>query len=260
MPGSKSLKKGAYNMEDKFFDMRNKVFIAIIISIMLFGCTSKETQYQGSFEGRSYRFVNLIRNQIFSKAYSQQLSVDGLSALSIDDKTTSKGYPYNLAIYGQVPHVILDSHSYTYKNGYDDTAQNLAVLYVSPEKFSEADFKYFASFFSREWLVIKNKVPLSQGYRNLQIVALVYGTDEQFTRKFKNNSTKTTIEVWTDGQIHYRTGDAIQSTNLSAKVQMPGNKIYLLNPFSTFTPESLKEYKDQNGKPVYDYFTIEERQ
>ena len=226
----------------------------------LFGCTSKKTQYQGSFEGKSYQVVNVSRNQIFSKAYSQQLSVEGLPVLSIDDKTTGKGYPYNFDIYQPVPHELPDTNSYAYKNEYDDTATNYAVLYINPQHFSLADFKNFVSFFRNEWPGIKDKVVLNQGYRTLHIVALVYGTDEQFTRRFKNDSNETTIEVWTDGEIHYHAGDAIQSTNLSEKVQMPGNKIYLSKPFSTFTPESLKDYKDQSGKSMYDYFTIEEQQ
>lgn len=42
-----------------------------------------------------YRFRQVTKNQSFNKAYSQTLTIAGIaSTLSIDDKSTSPGYPH----------------------------------------------------------------------------------------------------------------------------------------------------------------------
>ena len=222
--------------------------ITIITIAMLWGCTSKDELYKGNFEGKQYSFQQLTKNQGFNKAYSQALKIESVSAtLHIDDKNTSPGYPYSFDIYKDVPHIILDSVSYQYKNEYDDTAKHFAVLYIHPEKFSKEDFEVFSKFFQKEWLEINSKVPLNQGYRSLQIVALVYGTDKQFTNRFEN--AQQSIEVWTDGQIHYSAGaGSLESTNLSRKVQIPGAFIYLEE--GKFSIDDLRAFRNKKDRPL----------
>lgn len=198
---------------------------------MLWGCTSKEELYKGSFEGKAYIFQQVTKNQVFNKAYSQTLNIEGISnTLHIDAETTSAGYPYSFDIYKNVPHIILDSISYQYKNEYDDTAKHFAALYINPDKFSKGDFEVFSDFFQNEWQSIQSKVPLNQGYRTLQIVALVHATDKQFEQKYLNKETSSikTITIRTDGQVLYsEAAGSVQSTNLSEKIQMPGKIIYV---------------------------------
>ena len=222
---------------------------------MLWGCTSKDELYKGNFEGKEYRFQQVTKNQGFNKAYSQTLKIETVSnVLHIDDKNTSPGYPYSFDMYKGVLHIILDSVSYQYKNGYDNTAKDFAVLYVHPNKFSTEDFEVFSKFFQNEWQNIKSKVPLNQGYRTLQIVALVYGTDEQFTHRFENG--KQSIEVWTDGQVNYSSGaGSVQSINLSEKIQMPGKKIYV-SENGQFTMDELRAFRNKKDKPLEMEFDV----
>ena len=222
---------------------------------MLWGCTSKDELYKGNFEGKEYRFQQVTKNQGFNKAYSQTLKIETVSnVLHIDDKNTSPGYPYSFDMYKGVLHIILDSVSYQYKNGYDNTAKDFAVLYVHPNKFSKEDFEVFSKFFQNEWQNIKSKVPRNQGYRTLQIVALVYGTDEQFTHRFENG--KQSIEVWTDGQVNYSSGaGSVQSINLSEKIQMPGKKIYV-SENGQFTMDELRAFRNKKDKPLEMEFDV----
>lgn len=234
--------------------MKNLI-ITITSIAMLWGCTSKDELYKGNFEGKEYRFQQVTKNQGFNKAYSQTLKIETVSnVLHIDDKNTSPGYPYSFDMYKGVLHIILDSVSYQYKNGYDNTAKDFAVLYVHPNKFSKEDFEVFSKFFQNEWQNIKSKVPLNQGYRTLQIVALVYGTDEQFTHRFENG--KQSIEVWTDGQVNYSSGaGSVQSINLSEKIQMPGKKIYV-SENGQFTMDELRAFRNKKDKPLEMEFDV----
>lgn len=234
--------------------MKNLI-ITITSIAMLWGCTSKDELYKGNFEGKEYRFQQVTKNQGFNKAYSQTLKIETVSnVLHIDDKNTSPGYPYSFDMYKGVLHIILDSVSYQYKNGYDNTAKDFAVLYVHPNKFSTEDFEVFSKFFQNEWQNIKSKVPLNQGYRTLQIVALVYGTDEQFTHRFENG--KQSIEVWTDGQVNYSSGaGSVQSINLSEKIQMPGKKIYV-SENGQFTMDELRAFRNKKDKPLEMEFDV----
>jgi len=220
---------------------------------MLWGCTSKEELYNGIFEGKPYAFQQVTKNQGFNKAYSQTLKMEGISnTLHIDAETTSPGYPYSFDVYRNVPHIILDSVSYQYKNEYDDTAKHFAVLYIHPDKFSKEDFEVLTDFFQSEWQNIKNKIPLNQGYRALQIVALVYGTDKQFERIYLNKETSATktITVQTDGQILYsETSGSVQSTNISEKIRMPEKAIYVQQG-GQYSLDELCAFRSNKDRPL----------
>ncbi|GAB3999619.1 hypothetical protein GCM10028807_50360 [Spirosoma daeguense] len=224
---------------------------------MIWGCTSKKEQFIGIADGKSYTFYTHTVNRIFNKAYYQSLQLAGIQKpLPIDDKTTSPGYPYSLEVYKNVPHVVIDSVSHTYQNNYDESGKNFAVLYVNPQDFSRRNFEDFAHFFQTEWLCVKTNVALQQGYRSLNIVALVYGTDEQFTHHFANG--KESIDVWTDGAIYYDTGNgSLESTNLSKKVQMPG-EIIAVQKNGKFSLADLKNYRDKINKSLSSYFQLKE--
>lgn len=227
--------------------------IVVLIIVILCGCTSKEELYNGNFEEKSYTFQQITKNQGFNKAYSQQLKVDGISkTLSISDKTTSPGYPYSFDIYKNVPHVILDSVTYLYNNKYEDAATNFAVLYIHPDRFSKEDFDFLSLFFRTEWPLIKNKIPLFQGYRSLQLVALVYGTDSQFELQYINKETPITktITVQTDGRILYSEAfGTLQSTNLSDKIQMPGAVIYVQEG-GQYSIDDLRGFRSKRDRPL----------
>ncbi|MGC4232924.1 MAG: hypothetical protein QM594_08090 [Niabella sp.] len=231
-----------------------KNLIIVITSIaMLWGCISKNELYKGNLEGKEYRFQQVTKNQGFNKAYSQTLKIEGISnGLDINAESTSPGYPYSFNIYKDIPYIILDSVSYQYKNEYNDAAKHFATLYINPDKFSKDDFEQFADFFQNEWNNIKNKVPLNQGYRTLQIVALVYGTDKQFERQYMNKETPATktITIKTDGQILYSeaTG-SVQSTNLSEKIQMPGKIIYVEKD-GQYSIDNLRAFKSNKDRPL----------
>lgn len=226
---------------------------------MLWGCTSKEELYKGNFEGKSYSFQQVMKKQIFNKAYSQTLKIEGISKiLSIDAETASPGYPYSFDIYKDVPHIVLDTVSYQYKNEYDDTAKNFATLYIHPDKFSKEDFELLSNFFTTEWQSIKSKVPLNQGYRMLNIVALVYGTDKQFERQYLNKETPATktITVQTDGQILYSEAKgSVQSINISDKLQMPGKIIYKTD--GQYSLDDLRAFRSSKDRPLELDFKME---
>lgn len=224
---------------------------------MFWGCTSKKEQFSGHFEDQPYTFYDLTLNRVFNKAYYQSLELRGVQkSVRIDDKTTSPGYPYSLNIYKNVPHVIIDNLSHTYQNNYDESGKDYAVLYVNPQDFSRENFKTLADFFQTEWLRIKTNVTLQQGYRSLTIVALVYGTDEQFIHRFENGNER--IEVWTDGTINYSPGDgSLESTNLSKKVHMPGD-IITVRKNGKFSLTDLQKFRDKTDKSLDAYFQFQE--
>ena len=238
--------------------MRNLILTLTTIT-MLWGCTSKEELNKGSFDGKSYTIQQVTKNQGFNKAYSQTLKIEGIpKTLSIDAESTSPGYPYSFDMYKDVPHIILDSVSYQYKNEYDDTAKNFVALYIHPDKFSKEDFELLSKFFTTEWQNINSNVPLNQGYRTLSIVALVYGTDKQFERQYLNKETPATktITIQTDGQILYSEAKgAMQSINLSDKVQMPGKIIYKTD--GQYSLDDLRAFRSSKDRPLELDFKIE---
>ncbi len=227
---------------------------------MFWSCASKDDLYKGDFEGKQYRFKQVTKNQIFNKGYSQELKINGISgALHIDAENTSPGYPYSFSIYKEVPHAIIDSNAYQYNNIFEDKAKKFSVLYVRPDKFSKNDFEKFVHFFQTEWQKIKNSVPLNQGYRTLDIVALVYGTDKQFEKQYlnKEDGGKKSITIQTDGQILYsESANSVQSTNLSNKVQMPGNRIEVKEG-GQYTLETLRMFRSKKDRSLELDFVVE---
>lgn len=221
---------------------------------MLWGCSSKKLQYEGKFENRKYTIYNVSQKNIFATQYFQRLDIKGLPSLKINSTSTSMGMPYSFEIYKPAPHVILDSTSFSYAEKFEQESSNHATLYIDPQRFSKEQYGILSSFFTKEWPAIKAAVPLNQGYRKLNIVALVYGTDAQFSHSFTYDEKA--LEVWTDGQVHLNNGRSIQSTNLSNRVEMPGFRLTLRQPHSPFTMESLDDYKDGSGKTIKDYFHI----
>lgn len=236
--------------------MRKIILTQLISGMLLFGCTSKKMQHSGTFQEKKYTIINVTNDYLTNEAYSQDLQIEGMPVLHIDDINVSKGYPYSFDIFKSTSYEILDSTSISYQNEYDSQARNYAVLYIDPARFSEADFKFFASFFKEEWPKIKDSILLEHGYRRLQPVAIVYGNDAQFSHSFKNPENQHSIEVWTDGEVHYDIGDGVQSANMSFKVQMPGNRIFITKPYTLLNSENITQYKDSNGKTLGDFFEL----
>ena len=56
---------------------------------MLWGCTSKEELYKGSFEGKHTFFNRLLKTRCSIKRYLQTLKIEGINTLHIDAETTS---------------------------------------------------------------------------------------------------------------------------------------------------------------------------
>ncbi len=222
----------------------------------LWGCSRKETLYSGNFDGRDYSFYHHTANRVFNKAYYQSFRLEGVrSTVQISDQTTSKGYPYSFDIYSEVPHGIIDSTTYQYQHVYDGRSTAYSVLYIDPAQFQPAEFGQLLSFFQSAWPAIQSKVPLFQGYRTLHPVALVYGTDQQFEKTYRYGDE--TITIWTDGTIAYSPSKgALESSNLSNKVQMPGKMIYV-EKGGPFTIDGLEAFKDGKGRSIGDDFRIE---
>lgn len=232
----------------------NQILI-LILSVFSWGCSSKKEQYRGSFNDLKYTLYDVTKKDIIAKHYYQQLKIEGLPTLDINYKTTNMGIPYSFELFSAVPHVVLDSSTYAYSNVFEQKSTHFATLYVDPDRFSTKQFETLKEFFTKEWTRIKDSVTLKQGFRELQFVALVYGTDKQFSRYFKHGDE--TIEVWTNGDVHLSFANrSLQSTNLSPKVQMPGFRLILRQPYQPFTFEDLYKYKDHDGKTLMDYFTI----
>ena len=226
------------------------------IAVMFWGCSAKSELLSGAFEGSAYRFVRVDKNRIINTVSYPVLRMDGIPDLLIDEKTTSAGYPYSFSIYQDVPHVLLDSSTYQYSGAYDERARNFVVLYISPDRFSERQRDILFRFFRTEYPRVQSNLSLRQEYRSLNPVAVVYGTADDFNRRFVHNAGEA-LEVWTDGEVHYRPMDgSVQSTNLGEWVQMPGKRIILREPYEPFTRERLREYKDANGKTLEDYFEL----
>ncbi len=224
--------------------------------MLLWGCSSKKAAYQGNINGKEYIIYNVTKNNVFAKHLYQRLDINGSPSLTINYETTTMGTPYSLDIYNHVPNLVLNS-AIQYTNTYTEESTNNTVLYIHPARFSAKDFETFKTFFSEEWPKIKNRVTLKQGYRELNIVALVFGNDDQFKHIFKSGDKA--LEVWTNGDVHLNTNNrSLESTNLSSKVQMPGYRLTLRQPYQPFNLDSLKIYKDASGKNITDYFTIEE--
>lgn len=226
--------------------------------LTLAACSSKNIVYSGVHHGKKLTVKNVREKSLFNDYFYQTLKLGSLPELEIKDITTNKGVPYSMDLYTNRPHYFSDTAEITYLNQVD-TARNVnAILYLSPGKFSKNAFEQYAAFFNNGWHAIKDSIILDQGYRTLNIIGLVHGSDKDFELNFsgEHEGSQVILSVWTNGEIHYKFSGGIQSTNLSAKVQMPGKIILLKKEGGSLTPEILRAFKDAGGKNLYDYFVV----
>jgi len=224
----------------------------------LIGCTSKNTIHTSKYEGQEVTIKNVKKKSLFNDYFYQTLQLGSLPELKITDVTSNRGMPYSMDLYADAPHYLIDAGHTPYLNSIDTARVVNAILYLSPDEFSKAAFEKYAGFFKNGWDAVKDNIVLDQGYRSLKIAGLVHGSDKDFERNFsgEDDGRKVILSVWTNGEIHYKFNGGLQSTNLSPKVQMPGKIVLLRKEGGSLTPEVLRNFKDEKGKSMYDYFIV----
>ena len=221
--------------------------------VVLHSCNTRTTIYKGQYNGQTIEVKNIEKKDPFSLKLSQTIQLGNLKPLEISEFTTNGGMPFSDDLYGNTIHQFMDTtHS-------DEIANNPALkvmLYVSPEKYSVDEFNQYAAFMRSEWTKIKDKIELNQGYRKINIGGMLYGKDEDFEQIFTTQNGYA-VTIKTNGDIFYgRKG--VESTNLSHKVGMPGKVIMLLKQGGDLNMMKLKDFKDKNGKTLFDYFNIKQ--
>lgn len=233
--------------------------IALLSSLL--GCTNRTESFAGEVEGRRLQATAFERRVPFSDTFWTTLRWGDLPPIAVDSESTSPGAPYSLDVYRGAPVAAADGATQAYSNAatFDRDAPVPVMLYLDPAKFSRGEFDQYAAFFESGWPQVADRIGLSQGYRQVAIVGLVHGRDADFVQRFERagDAAGVRIEVWTDGSVHYRTDRSISSSNLSAKVQMPGSRI-LLRGGGPFTMQDLQQYRDAAGRALTEVFEVVE--
>lgn len=207
--------------------------------------------YETEYNGQKIQVKNVEKKRLFSTKLYQSMQVGKLKALEISEFTTSMGMPYSDDIYGNAPHIYIDSLPP------GDGSKVKVMLYLSPQRYSPEAFERYAAFMRSGWQEIKDKIVLDQGYRTIDIGGIVYGNDADFEQIFRNEHNKT-ITIKTNGDIFYGDDYGVESVNLSDRVAMPGKVIRILKAGGVISKDNLRDYKDKSGKSPEAYFGVEE--
>jgi hypothetical protein len=171
--------------------------------------------------------------------------------------------PYTDDVYGNAPHAYIDTTAfYRLEKRYDGDTVRSTMLYLSPKKFTKAEFEEYADFFKNKWNEAESSINKEYGYLSNHIVGLVYGTPQTFTKTFslQKEKSKLYFTITPDGAIEYMEDDgrttSFNGSSLSEKVQMPGKLIFIDGKYS-FTIEDMRQYKDEKGKTMEDYFAVQ---
>lgn len=230
---------------------------ALLLSLL--GCDQRTQLYAGDVHGQRLTVFETRQRGPLRFEVWPVLRWGDLPALPLRFEATSRGAPYSLDLYGDVPVVVIDDPVgyYTESLAHEDLAPVMA--YLDPATFSRQDFERYAVFFRDVWPQVAGQVTLRNGGRSFHVIGLVHGkSDADFVRSYRRDGDPAgqQIEVWTNGEIHFKVSSGgLESTNLSRKVQLPG-QVIALSADGRFTLEVLRSYRSLAGTTLMDDFEL----
>lgn len=231
----------------------------------LFSCKHTTVTYKGEYKGKEVIIKSIERKGFSSNSIEYEVHYGDLKPFLLDAYTSDLyDRPYSDDLFGGAPRHYFDTAHSAYKNEIDFEREiRPTMLYMSPKKFSREDFEAYADFFEHKWAPYAKDTNKEWTYIREHYVGIVYGDKETFTRFFygQEQGKPYYFDITPSGLIEYHEGTpktevSCQGSGLSNKVQMPG-KIILLTDTTTFNLDKLRSYKDDKGKSMEDYFTIQ---
>ncbi|GAB3556923.1 hypothetical protein GCM10027577_45160 [Spirosoma fluminis] len=235
----------------------------LFLLLGLLSCDNWKAIRAGTFKGAAYQLQSLETKGFSTNRIDYAIKLDGEKRVVIDAMTTDWGPPYADDLYGKARRVYIDKNHQAYSNEPDDPQRHPStMLYLSPERFTEAAFERYAELLKREWPRIDRQFSRDEADRFPQIIGLVYGNQQDFVRVFrgKQDGKNYEIKVEVDGRIRYSPDQEWSNdeySGLSEKVQMPGKRIYVATGKETGIPlAQVLTYRDAVGKSLGDYFQL----
>lgn len=231
-------------------------FIAGLVS-----CAASERVYSGDAGGERVTVDSVTSRNPMDFSRTPVLQVGNLPALQMRFAATTRGAPYSLDIYEGYRLVVLEPElieAYGSQRGATSGDVVNVVLYLDPARFSQEQFDRYAEFFRQHWPALRATVPLRQDAYEINVAALVHGTDSEFVRTYRHPDDSTGhLEIWTDGYVHYRVQRGSRSTNLGQWVLMPGYRITVDGSPNPMALADIPGYVDGDGRSIAEDFALE---
>jgi hypothetical protein len=231
----------------------------------IFGCSDSHNVFETTYNNEKVMVSNVEKKGFSTNTVTYSVQLGDRKKISFDHETVDiYDRPYSNDLFTRVPHYFFSADTPAYKNEIDFERKIApTMLYVSPVKYSKADFEAYADLFKNKWPAIVAEINKDWPYFDKLIVGIAYGNRGDFIQYFtgRYNNASYYFDISPDGQILFHQGvpprnTGFESVGLANKVQMPGKRIVLTDT-SMLTPEKLLGFKDQGGRPMADYFTIE---
>ncbi len=228
---------------------------ALIASLL--GCDQRRQVYAGDVQGQRLTVHEVSQRGPLRFGVWPVLRLGDLPPLAMTSEATSGGAPYSVDLYGDAPVVVFDEQAAVYLESMAHQDPVPVMVYLDPTSFSRQDFDRYAAFFQSGWPTVASQVDLRHEHRRLHPIGLVYGKDADFVRSYRRDGDPDgqRIEVWTNGEIHFRVPSGVEGTNLAHKVQMPG-QVITLGSEGRFTLEGLRSYRSASGTTLLDDFEV----
>lgn len=240
--------------------------MGLLAFLGLFACENTQTVFVGTFKGETYRLLSVETKGFSTNSIDYALKLGRLKPVKIDALTTDWGPPYADDVYGNAPRVYLNVAQPPYSNERDDPQQHPGTMvYLSPNRFTIQAYTQYANLLKSEWPRIDRQFSRHDDDRFPQIMGLVYGEPQTFTRTFRGKQTDKDylIQIRPDGRIQYtpeKEWANEEYSGLSEKVQMPGKLIYVATgKEARLSLAMIQTYRDTAGKTLGDYFLLREK-
>ena len=242
------------------------VHMGLLALLGLTACENAHTVYSGTFSGERYQLLSIETKGFSTNHIEYALKLGSHKEVKINALTTDWGPPYADELYGGAHRIYITQNHTPYTNDRDDPQHHPStMLYLSPKRFSTETFGRYAAFLQSEWSRIDSQFTRDNYDHFPRIIGLVYGEQPQFARLFtgKKDGKTYTIKIEPDGRIRFApltdwAND--EYSGLSEKVQMPGKLIYVATGKEAgLSLAQVKTYKNEEGKTLSDYFTLQEK-
>ncbi len=222
---------------------------------------STEVLYRGKYNDKSIKVKQITHLGFSTNTYSYSIKYGNLDPIYIDAHSTdNRGVPYDNSVFGAVKPFYFDS-SKTYNNEITyDELEEYSMLYISDKDFSKTAYLEYEVFFKNHWKKFQSELAAHNNGFSLKIIGIVYGDRTNFIKTFSGiyENKKFNLTITPDGQIELAEADkplSLRNSGFENKVQMPG-KILLKRKREIGYAPDYKNFTDQYGKHINDYFTV----
>ena len=241
------------------------IIILAMSVLSIFGCSDSRNVFETTYNNEKVIVSCMEKKGFSTNTVTYSVPISNRKKIPFNHDTIDiYDRPYSNGLFAEVPHYFFNADTPAYKNEIDFERKIApTMLYVSPAKYSKEDFEAYADLFKNKWPAIVAKINKNWTYFHKLVVGIAYGNHGDFIQYFtgRYNNAPYYFDISPDGQILFHQGvppgnTGFESAGLANKVQMPGKRIVFTDT-SMLTPEKLLGFKDQYGRSMADYFTIE---